>query len=105
MGLVEVLAEHPQIIVVADEIYQHINFTGSFTSLGSFEHIADRTVVINGVSKAYAMTGWRIGFCAAPSAIAKAVTKLEPVHLRPLVDCPRRPPRPPMQAVRSVSRR
>ena len=77
MGLVEVLAEHPQIIVVADEIYQHINFTGSFTSLGSFEHIADRTVVINGVSKAYAMTGWRIGFCAAPSAIAKAVTKLQ----------------------------
>lgn len=77
MGLVEVLAEYPDIIVLADEIYQHINYTGAFTSLGSFEHIADRTVVINGVSKAYAMTGWRIGFCAAPTPIAKAVSKLQ----------------------------
>lgn len=76
-GLVEVLAEYPDIIVLADEIYQHINYTGSFTSFGSFEHIADRTVVINGVSKAYAMTGWRIGFCAAPTHIAKAVNKLQ----------------------------
>lgn len=76
-ALVDVLAEHPDIIVLADEIYQHINYTGSFTSLGSFSAIADRTVVINGVSKAYAMTGWRIGFCAAPTAIAKAVTKLQ----------------------------
>ena len=75
--LVEVLAEYPDIIVLADEIYQHINYTGAFTSLGSFEEIAHRTVVINGVSKAYAMTGWRIGFCAAPTAIAKAVTKLQ----------------------------
>ncbi len=75
--LVEVLAEYPDIIVLADEIYQHINYTGAYTSLGSFEHIADRTVVINGVSKAYAMTGWRIGFCAAPTAIAKAVSKLQ----------------------------
>lgn len=76
-ALVDVLASHPDIIVLADEIYQHINYTGSFTSLGSFSAIADRTVVINGVSKAYAMTGWRIGFCAAPTAIAKAVTKLQ----------------------------
>lgn len=75
--LVEVLAEYPDIIVLADEIYQHINYTGAFTSLGSFEEIAHRTVVINGVSKAYAMTGWRIGFCAAPTPIAKAVTKLQ----------------------------
>lgn len=77
MALVEVLAEYPDIIVLADEIYQHINYTGSFTSLGSFDHIAERTVVINGVSKAYAMTGWRIGFCAAPTHIAKAVSKLQ----------------------------
>lgn len=76
-GLVDVIARHPEIVVVADEIYEHINFTGSFTSLASFPEIADRTVVINGVSKAYAMTGWRIGYCAAPPAIAKAVSKLQ----------------------------
>lgn len=76
-ALVDVLARHPQIIVMADEIYEHINYTGSFVSLGSFPEIADRTVIINGVSKAYAMTGWRIGYCAAPTAIAKACTKLQ----------------------------
>lgn len=76
-GLVDVVARHPQIAVIADEIYQHINFTGSFTSLSSFPEIADRTVVINGVSKAYAMTGWRIGFLAAPLPIAKACSKLQ----------------------------
>jgi aspartate aminotransferase len=63
--------------VLSDEIYEHINYTGSFTSLGSFPEIADRTVIINGVSKAYAMTGWRIGYCAAPLAIAKACSKLQ----------------------------
>ncbi|MBQ4292750.1 MAG: pyridoxal phosphate-dependent aminotransferase [Muribaculaceae bacterium] len=76
-ALVDVLAEWPDVIVLADEIYEHINFSGSFTSLGSFPEIADRTVIINGVSKAYAMTGWRIGFMAAPLAIAKAATKLQ----------------------------
>ncbi|MCM1164222.1 MAG: pyridoxal phosphate-dependent aminotransferase [Muribaculaceae bacterium] len=76
-GLVDVLAKHPDIIILADEIYEHINFTGSFTSLGSFPETADRTVIINGVSKAYAMTGWRIGYCAAPLWLAKAVTKLQ----------------------------
>ncbi len=76
-GLVDVISRHPQIIVIADEIYQHINFTGSFTSLSAFPAIADRTVVINGVSKAYAMTGWRIGFLAAPLPIAKACSKLQ----------------------------
>ncbi|MDE6703071.1 MAG: pyridoxal phosphate-dependent aminotransferase [Muribaculaceae bacterium] len=76
-ALVEVLAEYPDIIVLADEIYEHINYTGSFTSLASLPAIADRTVVVNGVSKAYAMTGWRIGYCAAPIAIAKACTKLQ----------------------------
>ena len=76
-GLVDVISRHPQITVIADEIYQHINFTGSFTSLSAFPAIADRTVVINGVSKAYAMTGWRIGFMAGPLAVAKAVTKLQ----------------------------
>jgi aspartate aminotransferase len=77
-GLVDVLARHPQVLVIADEIYEHINYTGGdFVSLASFPEIADRTVVINGVSKAYAMTGWRIGYCAAPLEIAKAVTKLQ----------------------------
>ncbi len=76
-ALVNVLARHPQIIVLSDEIYEHINYTGSFTSLGSFPEIANRTVIINGVSKAYAMTGWRIGYCAAPLAIAKACSKLQ----------------------------
>ncbi len=76
-ALVDVLAKYPDIIVLADEIYEHINYTGTFTSLGSFEAIAGRTVIINGVSKAYAMTGWRIGYCAAPTAIAKAVSKLQ----------------------------
>ena len=76
-GLVNVLAKYPDITVLADEIYEHINFTGSFTSLGSFKEIADRVVIINGVSKAYAMTGWRIGYCAAPLHIAKACTKLQ----------------------------
>ena len=77
-GLVDVLARYPQVLVIADEIYEHINYTGGdFVSLASFPEIADRTVVINGVSKAYAMTGWRIGYCAAPLEIAKAVTKLQ----------------------------
>lgn len=76
-ALVKVLAEHPDIIVIADEIYEHIIFSGHFTSLGSFPEIADRTVIINGVSKAYAMTGWRIGYCAAPLWLAKAVSKLQ----------------------------
>lgn len=76
-ALVDVLAKYPDVVVLADEIYEHINFTGSFTSLASFPEIAHRTVVINGVSKAYAMTGWRIGYLAAPLAIAKATTKLQ----------------------------
>ena len=76
-GLVAVIERHPDIIVIADEIYEHIIYYGDFTSLGSFPSTADRTVIINGVSKAYAMTGWRIGYCAAPLWLAKAVTKLQ----------------------------
>ena len=75
-GLVDVLARYPDIIVIADEIYEHITYFGPTTSLASFPEIKDRVVVINGVSKAYAMTGWRIGYCAAPLPIAKAVSKL-----------------------------
>ena len=76
-ALVSVIEKHPSVIVIADEIYEHIVYEGSFTSLASFPSIADRTVVINGVSKAYAMTGWRIGYCAAPLWLAKAVSKLQ----------------------------
>lgn len=75
-GLVKVLAKYPDIIVIADEIYEHITYVGNTVSLASFPELKDRVVVINGVSKAYAMTGWRIGYCAAPLAIAKAVSKL-----------------------------
>lgn len=63
--------------VLSDEIYEHIDYSGAFTSLASFPEIADRVVVVNGVSKAYAMTGWRIGFMAGPESVAKAVTKLQ----------------------------
>ena len=76
-ALVDVLKDYPEVMVLSDEIYQHINFTGSYTSMAAFPEIADRTVVINGVSKAYAMTGWRIGFMAGPLWVAKAVTKLQ----------------------------
>lgn len=76
-GLVDVIKKYPDIIVLSDEIYEHINFTGEFTSLASFPELADRVVVINGVSKAYAMTGWRIGYAAAPADIAKACSKLQ----------------------------
>lgn len=76
-ALVDVLAKYPRITVLADEIYEHINFTGEFTSMASFPELAGRIVIINGVSKAYAMTGWRIGFMAGPVDIAKATTKLQ----------------------------
>lgn len=77
-ALVDVFERHPQVLVIADEIYEHILYTGGdFVSLASFDAIADRTVVINGVSKAYAMTGWRIGYCAAPVQLAKAISKLQ----------------------------
>ncbi len=76
-ALAEVLARHPHVLVLADEIYEHINYTGTFTSMASLPGLEGRVIVINGVSKAYAMTGWRIGSCAAPLPIAKAVSKLQ----------------------------
>ena len=75
-GIAEVLAKYPQVIVISDEIYEHISYVGQTVSLAGFPKLKDRVVVINGVSKAYAMTGWRIGYCAAPLPIAKAVSKL-----------------------------
>ena len=76
-ALVDVLAKYPDVLILSDEIYEHINFTGSFTSMASFPEIADRVCIVNGVSKAYAMTGWRIGFLAAPLWLAKATSKLQ----------------------------
>lgn len=76
-GLAEVLAKYPDIIILADEIYEHINFVDEVHSISEFEAVRDRVVIINGVSKAYAMTGWRIGYMAGPLNIAKAVSKLQ----------------------------
>ncbi len=76
-GLAQVLARHPQVMIVADEIYEHINYVGRHESIAQFESVRDRVVIVNGVSKAYAMTGWRIGYIAAPLWLAKAVTKLQ----------------------------
>lgn len=76
-GLVDVLAKYPQIAILSDEIYEHINYGKEFVSLASFPEVAGRVIVVNGVSKAYAMTGWRIGFMAGPIEVAKAVTKLQ----------------------------
>lgn len=76
-ALVAVLERHPRVTVIADEIYEHIIYDGTFTSLGTFPAIAPRTVIINGVSKAYAMTGWRIGYCACPPWLAPSVSKLQ----------------------------
>ncbi|MBR1379800.1 MAG: pyridoxal phosphate-dependent aminotransferase [Bacteroidaceae bacterium] len=76
-GLKNVLVKYPDIIVIADEIYEHINYVGHHESIAQFADIRDRVVIINGVSKAYAMTGWRIGFIAAPDWIVKACNKLQ----------------------------
>ena len=76
-GLAEVLKKYPEIIVIADEIYEHINYIGQHNSIAQIDGMKDRTVIVNGVSKAYAMTGWRIGFIAGPEWIVKAVNKLQ----------------------------
>jgi aspartate aminotransferase len=76
-ALVDVLVKHPHIFVITDEIYEHINFVGGHESIAQFNEIRERVVVINGVSKAYAMTGYRIGYMAGPVWLAKACTKLQ----------------------------
>lgn len=75
-SLVERFAQH-DCIIISDEIYEHINFSSSLKSIGSFEKIKDRVVTVNGVSKGYAMTGWRIGYIGAPLEIAKACAKIQ----------------------------
>jgi aspartate aminotransferase len=76
-ALAKVLEKHPNIYVVSDEIYEHINFSGTFCSIASIPGMLEKTVTVNGVAKAFAMTGWRIGYIGAPEFIAKACTKMQ----------------------------
>ena len=75
--LADVLAKYPNIIILSDEIYEHINYLGTHESIAQFENVRERVVIINGVSKGYAMTGWRIGWIAAPKWIASACNTLQ----------------------------
>ena len=76
-ALADVLVDYPNIVVISDEIYEHINFTENHASMAVFEDMYDRTVVVNGVSKAYSMTGWRIGYIGGPEWIARACNKMQ----------------------------
>ena len=76
-ALAEVILKHDDLFVLADEIYEHINYTGKHASIASIPGMKERSIIINGVSKAYAMTGWRIGFAAAPEWIIKGLNKLQ----------------------------
>lgn len=76
-GLVRVFEKHPQVLIISDEIYEYINYEGKHESIAQFESVRDRVAIINGVSKGYAMTGWRIGYLAGPLWLAKACQKLQ----------------------------
>ncbi|MDR1743174.1 MAG: pyridoxal phosphate-dependent aminotransferase [Dysgonamonadaceae bacterium] len=76
-GLADVLAKYPDIVILSDEIYEHINYVGQHESIAQFDKVCDRVVVVNGVSKGYAMTGWRIGWIAGPKWITAACSKLQ----------------------------
>lgn len=76
-SLADVFADYPELIIVSDEIYEHINFIGKHESIGQFAQIRDRVVTVNGVSKGFAMTGWRVGYIGAPKWIADACTKIQ----------------------------
>ena len=76
-SLADVLINHPSITVLSDEIYEHINFTGNYFSIGAFPDMYNQVVTINGVSKSFAMTGWRLGYIGAPLHIAQACTKIQ----------------------------
>ncbi|AWH73067.1 aspartate aminotransferase [Dokdonia sp. Dokd-P16] len=76
-GLADVLVKYPNIIVVSDEIYEHINYVGEHASMAQFPDMYDRTVTVNGVSKAFAMTGWRVGYIGGPEYIARACNKMQ----------------------------
>ena len=76
-GLANVIKQHDDLFVLADEIYEHINYVGKHESIAQFEGMKERSIIVNGVSKAYAMTGWRIGYIAAPEWIVKGCNKLQ----------------------------
>ena len=76
-GLANVFKKYPQIYIMSDEIYEHINFSGKHESIAAFDFLKDRVIVINGLSKGFAMTGWRLGYMAAPVEVAKACDKLQ----------------------------
>lgn len=76
-AITNLLAEYPNIYIISDEIYEHINFIGKHESIAQFESLKDRTIIINGLSKSFAMTGWRLGYSASPLAIAQASIKLQ----------------------------
>ena len=76
-GLVNVFRKHPDISIISDEIYEYINFVGSHESIAQFDDIKDRVIIINGLSKGFAMTGWRLGYIAANKEVAKACEKLQ----------------------------
>lgn len=76
-AIAELIGQHEQIHIIADEIYEYINFTDQHVSIGSFEVVKDRTITVNGFSKGFAMTGWRLGYIGAPLAIAKACSKIQ----------------------------
>lgn len=76
-ALADVLVKYPNVYVVSDEIYEHINYVGGHASMAQFEDMYDRTITVNGVSKAFAMTGWRIGYIGAPEKIARACNKMQ----------------------------
>jgi aspartate aminotransferase len=76
-GLVAVFKKHPQVFIISDEIYEYINYAGKHESIAQFDEVKERTIIINGLSKGFAMTGWRLGYLAAPKEIAKACEKLQ----------------------------
>jgi aspartate aminotransferase len=76
-GLAEVFRKHPEILIISDEIYEYINFTGKHESIAQFEDLKDRVIIVNGLSKGFAMTGWRVGYIAAHPSIIKGCEKLQ----------------------------
>lgn len=76
-ALAAVFARHPQVFIISDEIYEYINFVGKHESIASFEEVKEQTIIVNGLSKGFAMTGWRLGFIAANAAVAKAAEKIQ----------------------------
>ena len=90
-ALAEVILKHDDVFVLSDEIYEHINYVGKAASIASYPGMKERTVICNGVSKAYAMTGWRLGWVAAPAWIVKGINKLKSSASKPAEPAPEEP--------------